>query len=115
MKYLTVTKSLLLISPFLISLLFIYPAHWATAKSQKNSVIESASQLQSWCKNKSYRYFKQKKQQPYNWSASTIRQLNDYQTSGSWKVNNVEMRVFCQIRIGKKAKQTKIEIHQKHK
>lgn len=100
MKYPLIFVIILLISPFQ-SLL---------AKSESNVAIESASQFQRWCKSLSYRHFRQKKQQPYNWSASTIRQLNDYQTSGSWKVNRVEKTVFCHIRIGKKAKQTKFEI-----
>ena len=91
-------------------ILSILPIHLATAKSEKEALIESASQFQNWCKSLSYSHFKRKKQQAYNWSSSTIRQLNDYQTRGSWKVNNVEMRVFCQIRIGKKAKYTKLEI-----
>ena len=93
-----------------VIILLISPFQPLSAKSEKNIVIESASQFQRWCKSLSYRHFRQKKQNPYNWSASTIRQLNDYQTSGSWKVNRVEKTVFCQIRIGKKAKQTKIEI-----
>ena len=94
-----------------ILFLLISPFHVITATSQKERVIESASQFQQWCKSLSYRHFRRKKQHPYNWSASTIRQLNDYQTSASWKVNNVEMRIFCQIRIGKKAKQTKMKIN----
>jgi len=83
---------------------------WAIAKSQKEVIIETASQFQNWCKHLSYRHFRQKKQIPYNWSSSTIRQLNDYETSGRWKVNNIERSVFCQIRKGRKAKYTKIEI-----
>ena len=90
---------------------FVYPFHLVLAKSQKNTAIESASQFQRWCKKLSYRHLRQKQQQPYNWSASTIRQLNDYQTSGSWKINNVEKKVFCQIRIGKRAKYTIMKIH----
>ncbi len=100
MKYLTI----------FITLLFFYPAQWASAKSEKEAYIESATQFQHWCKQLSYQHFRRKKQQPYNWSASTIRQLNDYQTSGSWKVNNIEKKVFCQIRIGKKAKYSKMKI-----
>lgn len=95
---------------FLMFILFVYPYEWLSAKSEKEVVIESASQFQRWCKSLSYRHFRQKKLKPYNWAASTIRQLNDYQTSGSWKINNIEKDVFCQIRIGKKAKQAKIEI-----
>jgi outer membrane biogenesis lipoprotein LolB len=83
----------------------------ASQKSSKEVVIESASQFQRWCKSLSYRHLSNKHQQPFNWSATTIRQLNDYQTSGSWAVNNDEKKVFCQIRIGKKAKKTKITIH----
>ena len=98
----------------LISLLLVYPIHWVIAKSEKELYIETASQFQRYCKQLSYRHFRKKKQQPYNWSASTIRQLNDYQVSGSWKVNNVEMQVYCQIRIGKKAKYTKMKINQKN-
>lgn len=90
--------------------LVIFIPQLVAAKSQKEAYIESASQFQRWCKDLSYRHFRQKKQTPYNWSSSTIRQLNDYQTSGSWKVDNTEKKVFCQIRKGKKAKYTKIEI-----
>ena len=90
--------------------LLISPLHPLLAKSEKDIYIEYASQFQRWCKDQSYRHFRKKQQQPYNWSASTVRQLNDYQTMGSWKVENVETTVFCQIRIGKKAKYTKIEI-----
>lgn len=93
-----------------VVLLTILLPQLAAAKSEKEVYIETASQFQRWCKNLSYRYFRQKKQMPYNWSSSTIRQVNDYQTSGSWKVNNVDKKVFCQIRKGKKAKTTKIEI-----
>jgi len=93
-----------------VVLLTILTPLLASAKRQKEVYIESASQFQRWCKHLSYHHFRQKKQMPYNWSASTIRQLNDYQTSGSWKVNNVERPVFCRIRKGKKAKHTKIEI-----
>ena len=93
-----------------IIILLISPLHLLHAKAEKEVYIESASQFQRWCKSQSYRHFRQKKQQPYNWSASTIRQLNDYQTTGSWKVNNAQIDVFCQIRIGKKAKHTKVEV-----
>lgn len=91
-------------------ILFISPTQLLLAKSEKEIHIESASQFQQWCKNQSYRHFRQKKQQPYNWVASTIRKLNDYETTGSWKVNRVEVEVLCQIRIGQKAKYSKIEI-----
>lgn len=91
-------------------IIFAYPTQWLHAKSEKEVVIESASQFQRWCKRLSYQHFRQKKLTPYNWSASTIRQLNDYQTSGSWKVDNVERDVFCHIRIGRKAKYAKLEI-----
>ena len=94
----------------IITLLFLL-SFTVQAKSEKEVVIESASQFQRWCKSQSYRHFRQKKQQPYNWSASTIRKLNDYQTTGSWKVNNDQIDIFCHIRIGKKAKYTKIETH----
>lgn len=97
-------------SLIIISILFFYPTHWLAAKSQNEVIIESASQFQSWCKSLSYRHFRQHKQQPYNWTASTIRKLNDYQTSGNWKVDNEEYDISCHIRIGKKAKQTKMEI-----
>ena len=93
----------------IITLLFLL-SFTVQAKSEKEVVIESASQFQRWCKSQSYRHFRQKKQQPYNWAASTIRKLNDYETTGSWKVNNDQIDVLCHIRIGKKAKHTKFEI-----
>ena len=97
MKYTTIFVVILLVTSF----------QSLSAKSVKNTYIKSASQLQNWCKKQSYRHFQRKQQQPYNWSASTIRDFNDYQTTASWKVNNVEKHVYCEIRIGKK---TKIEI-----
>ena len=86
------------------------PLNSQAAKSAKEQRIESASQFQRWCKQRSYRHFRRKKLQPYNWSALTIRQLNDYQTRGSWRVKRDERQVFCQIRIGQKAKSVKMEI-----
>jgi hypothetical protein len=100
MKYTLIFTAYLLISSF--------PT--ASAKNLKDVYIESASQFQKWCEHLSYRNFRRKKLQPYNWSASTIRQLNDYQTTGSWKVGRKERRVFCQIRVGEKAKYTILEI-----
>ena len=94
----------------IITILFVSLDDAVFAKSQEDVYIETASQFQKWCKHLSYRHFRQKKRQPYNWSASTIRQLNDYQTTGSWKVNNQEMRISCQIRVGEKAKHTLLEI-----
>lgn len=94
----------------LVLILFVLPIHILSAKSEKEAYIESASQFQRWCKKRSYLHFRKKQQQPYNWSASTIRSLNDYQTTGSWRVNRVEKKIFCQIRIGKKAKKAKVEI-----
>ena len=100
MKY-----SLLIITILVVSLLDA-----VFAKSQDDVYIESASQFQKWCKHLSYRHFRRKKLQPYNWSASTIRQLNDYQTLGRWKVERQERQVLCQIRIGERAKHTQFEI-----
>ena len=96
--------------PLTIAVVLFISPHPLFAVAEKDVYIESASQFQRWCKSQTYRHFRQQKQQAYNWSASTIRKLNDYQTSGSWKVNNENIDVFCQIRIGKKAKHTKIEI-----
>ena len=92
-------------------ILFISPIELISAKSQKEIHIESASQFQQWCKKQSYRHFRQKKRMPYNWSASTFRNLNDYQTKGSWKVEGKEREIFCSIRVGEKAKYTNLEIH----
>ena len=100
MKY-----SLLIITILMVSLLDA-----VFAKNQKDVYIESASQFQKWCKHLSSRHFRRKKLQPYNWSASTYRELNDYQTTGSWKVNRQERRVYCSIRAGEKAKYTIMEI-----
>ncbi len=94
----------------LIAILLAISFSSFAAKSEKNARIVSAAQLQNWCKKLSYRYFRHKKQQPYNWSASTIRNFNTYQTTGSWRVNNVEKHIYCEIQVGKKAKKTKIEI-----
>ena len=91
-------------------ILLASPLYSQAAKSAKEQRIESASQFQRWCKQSSYRHFRRKKLQPNNWSASTIRQLNDYQTRGSWRVKRDEKRVFCQIRIGRKAKSVKMKI-----
>jgi hypothetical protein len=76
----------------------------------KDSHIETAADIQYWCKKESYRYFKRKKLTPYNWSVTTIRILNDYHSTGSWRVKSRLIEVSCSIRKGRKAKYTKIEI-----
>lgn len=98
-------------SVILVSVLTLFPIVTLSAKSEKEVYIESASQFQRWCKKSSYHHLKTKQQQPFNWSASTIRQLNDYQTTGSWRVNRTQKKVFCHIRVGKKAKNIKIKIY----
>lgn len=97
-------------SLIVIAVLFVILLDVTMAKSQKDEVIESAYQFQKWCKHLSYRYFRKKKQQPYNWGATTYRELNDYQTEGSWKVDNLKRYVTCTIHIGERAKYTIMEI-----
>ena len=94
----------------LFAILLLSATYIVFAKSQKDVYIETASQFQKWCEHLSYRHFRRKKLQPYNWSTSTIRQLNDYQTTGEWKVNGNKRQVFCQVRVGEKAKYTILEI-----
>ena len=94
-----------------VAVLFVILFDVVMAKSQQDIYIDSASQFQKWCQQLSYRHFRQKKLQPYNWSASTYRNFNDYQTEGSWKVEGKEREVFCSIRVGAKAKYTNLEIH----
>jgi len=84
--------------------------HIVIAASEQNTAIDSAFQFQNWCKKISYRHFSRKKQKAYNWSASTIRQLNEYQTHGYWYVDGIEKEIFCRIRKGKKAKWAKYNI-----
>jgi len=92
-------------------LLFTFsPPYIAVTASEKNTIIDSASQFQNWCKKRAYRYFLRKKQKAYNWSASTIRKLNDYQTHGYWHVGGIEKEIFCQIRKGKRVKWAKFKI-----
>jgi len=85
-------------------------SHIVIAASEQNATIDTAFQFQNWCKKLSYRYFLRKKQKAYNWSASTIRQLNEYQTHGYWYVDGIEKEIFCRIRKGKKAKWAKYNI-----
>lgn len=87
-------------------------AHSNSSQPTKNSRIETAADIQRWCKAESYRYFKRKKLTPYNWSVTTVRTMNDYISTGSWRVKNERIEVSCSIRIGRKAKSTKIEISQ---
>ena len=97
----------------LTSALCILLMSTATALShqnQKERVIETAGQLQHWCKSLSYRYFKRTQLIPYNWSARTVRQLNDLHTSGYWSVSNKTKRIDCYISKGRKAKYTKLVI-----
>lgn len=95
---------------FIIVIFSTLPLSIITAKSKKDDYIESAQQFQRWCKLETQRYFKRRKITPYNWSASTYRQLNDYKTHGRWKIGRNEIEVLCQIRIGDKAKYTQIKI-----
>lgn len=85
-------------------------AHSNYSHHSKESPIETAADLQEWCKLVSYRHFKRKKLVPYNWSVKTVRTVNDFESRGSWTVRNQHFAVICQVRKGKKAKHTKIEI-----
>ncbi|MFK5915290.1 MAG: hypothetical protein QM484_13045 [Woeseiaceae bacterium] len=94
----------------LVLILCLMPVFSLAEKSENKTYVESASQFQRLCKKKSYFLFRKQQQQPYSWTASTHRKLNDYQTRGQWIVANKNRDVFCQIRIGKKTKTIKIEI-----
>ena len=97
----------------LISGLCILLVSTATAlghQNKKERVIETAAQLQHWCKSLSSRYFKRRQLIPYNWSARTVRQMNDFHTSGYWSVSNGTKAIDCYIRKGLKAKHTKLVI-----
>ncbi|MDH5394659.1 MAG: hypothetical protein OEW97_00150 [Gammaproteobacteria bacterium] len=93
-----------------IAMFVLLPLQQAAAKNQNEVVIESASQFQALCKKISLRYFRKQKRWPYNWSASTYRDLNDYITNGVWKIERQKAEVSCRIRKGRKAKYTKLKI-----
>lgn len=100
------------ITGLLLCILYLVPAssHTYYRKYSKNQYIETAADLQHWCKYQSYRHFRRKKLMAYNWTVTTIRQMNDFHAEGSWTVQNQHFAVTCQIRKGRRAKYTKIEI-----
>ena len=96
----------------LLCSLYLVPvsSHTYYRQHSKERHIESAADLQQWCKHQSYHHFRRKKLMPYNWTVRTIRQLNDFHALGSWTVENQHFAVSCEIRKGRRAKYTKIEI-----
>lgn len=94
----------------IIAVFTLLPHHQVMAKNQNEVVIESASQFQAWCKKISLHYFRKQKRWPYNWTASTYRDLNDYITTGVWKIERQKAEVSCRIKKGRKAKYTKLKI-----
>ena len=93
-----------------ICILLMSSATALSHQNKKERVIETAAQLQYWCKSLSYLYFKRRRLIPYNWSARTIRKLNDFHTSGYWNVSNKTKSIDCYISKGLKAKYTKLVI-----
>lgn len=99
---------------FILSVLVTTPllAHTNSSRFTKNSRIETVADIQHWCKHQSFKQLKREKMTPHNWTVKTIRTLNDFYSSGSWRVKNKQIDVTCSNQIGRKAKSTKIEITQ---
>ena len=79
-------------------------------KRPKNHIIDTPYALETWCEDQVIAHFRRKKRTVYNWSARTVRELNDLHTSAAFLAVRVHMQASCRIKIGRKAESTQISI-----
>ena len=80
-----------------------------TAKTDQGRIM-SGSDLRDWCKTRSDKYFKSKKLEHFNWSASTINNNNYFETSGEWRVENKKVQVLCRAKKGATKRQATFQV-----
>jgi len=82
----------------------------SVAATEKNTMVNTTSELSYWCKNKSSQHFFAKGITPYNWTSSSWTKLNTLNIKGSWKIKNTNQDVNCRILKGSLLKYAIIEM-----
>ena len=75
-----------------------------------NMPIRNTSELQEWCRYKSYDHYIAQDITPYNWSSSWWSKINVLHVKGEWNVNNNKQTVKCRVLTGAERKYAIIEM-----
>lgn len=54
-----------------------------------------AATVRDWCKKKTLRYLEKRGYTPYNWTATTYIEGDNYVTEGKWSVDADDIKVQC--------------------
>jgi hypothetical protein len=79
-------------------------------KVEKEVLIKTPLEAQTWCKNKSIKYFAEKNKTPQGWTASWRNEGENIDIKGTWKVDGIEYIVQCRIKEGLTEKMAVITI-----
>lgn len=59
------------------------------------AALGPATVARQWCEKHTLHYLQKRGYQPYNWTATTYIEGDDYVTKGSWRVDVDELQVEC--------------------
>lgn len=54
-----------------------------------------AAAARKWCENQTLRFLKKRGYEPYNWSATTYIEGDEYVTKGTWRIDVDQLEVEC--------------------
>lgn len=57
--------------------------------------VGPATAARDWCKKKTLHYLEKRGYEPYNWTATTYIEGNNYVTVGVWRVDVDDIKVQC--------------------
>jgi len=66
----------------------------------EEKILNTSSELKEWCKNESSMYYLAQDIAPYNWAASWWIDGDVIHVKGTWKINDKESTISCNVRRG---------------
>lgn len=63
--------------------------------SSGTAALGPATVARQWCEKHTLHYLQKRGYQPYNWTATTYIEGDDYVTKGTWRVDVDELAVEC--------------------
>jgi len=60
-----------------------------------SAALGPAATARKWCEKQTLHYLQKRGYQPYNWSATTYIEGDDYVTKGLWRIDVDELQVEC--------------------
>lgn len=97
---------------FLFTTLVVFFAVESTAH-ERDITIESANDLRDWCEASSHDLYVGQGIAPYNWSASYWEKDGILNVKGSWRIDDKEAIVECQIAQGAAVRNAVMSVHER--